>query len=217
MVLLCFADIHGHGAGLKEIADASPEADAIVIAGDVTHLGGYAEAEKILAPLLDAGKPVLAVRGNMDREGVDRWLSERGWNLHGAGRVVGDVGFHGLGGGPHSPFSTPFELAGADARHLLDQGHEQIASRNLRVLISHAPPKDTKLDRTIMGLHVGSPEVRALLEEKKPALCICGHIHESPGEDAIGETLCVNLGPYKSGRYAIINIDTPITVTWRNT
>jgi Icc-related predicted phosphoesterase len=64
---------------------------------------------------------------------------------------------------------------------------------------------------------VGSPAVRAFIQESEPALCISGHIHESFGEDRIGNTVCVNLGPYKSGRYAVIRIEKTITILWRNT
>ena len=216
MVLLCFSDIHGRGAGLKEIADASPEADAIVISGDVTQLGGYPEAERIISPLLLTGKPLLAVRGNMDREGVERFLDEKGLNLHGAGRIIGDIGFHGLGGSYPTPIPTPFELSREEARRLLARGFAEVSRSARRVLISHEPPKDTTLDRITTGLHVGSAEVRAFIEKTKPALCISGHIHESPGEDRIGDTVCVNLGPYGSGRYAIIRIDSTITILWRN-
>jgi Icc-related predicted phosphoesterase len=217
MVLLCFSDIHGRGAGLKEIADASPEADAIVISGDVTQLGGYAEAERIIAPLLLTGKPVLAVRGNMDREGVERYLDEKGLNLHGAGRIVGDTGFHGLGGSSPTPVTTPFELSAEQQRTLLEEGHKVVSLAPTRILISHDPPQGTALDRIVTGRHVGSAVVRAFIEKTEPALCISGHIHESPGEDRIGATVCVNLGPYGSGRYAIIAIERTITILWRNT
>ncbi len=216
MVLLCFSDIHGRGAGLKEIADAS-QADAIVISGDVTQLGGYSEAERIISPLLLTGKPLLAVRGNMDREGVERYLDEKGLNLHGTGRILGDTGFHGLGGSLPTPIPTPFELSPEEARRLLQQGFSEVSRCARRVLISHEPPKDTTLDRIRSGTHVGSADVRAFIEKTKPALCISGHIHESPGEDRIGDTVCVNLGPYGSGRYALITMDQTITITWRNT
>ena len=38
-------------------------------------------------------------------------------------------------------------------------------------------------------------------------LCICGHIHESAGEDILGGAQCVNLGPFKNGNYALVTID----------
>lgn len=216
MVLLCFSDIHGRGAGLKEIADAS-QADAIVISGDVTQLGGYSEADRILTPLLLSGKPVLAVRGNMDKEGVERYLDEKGLNLHGAGRVIGGVGFHGLGGSSPTPIHSAFTISLDEQGTLLEAGYAAVAEVKTRVLISHDPPRNTTLDRILTGIHVGSAEVRAFIEKTMPALCISGHIHESPGEDRIGDTVCVNLGPYGSGRYALITIDHTITITWRNT
>ncbi|MBS7654873.1 metallophosphoesterase, partial [Candidatus Bathyarchaeota archaeon] len=42
--------------------------------------------------------------------------------------------------------------------------------------------------------------------EYKPALTLCGHIHEAKGADKIGETLIVNPGPSKQGNYAIIDV-----------
>src|SRR5271157_812484 len=101
--LLCLADIHGEGAGLKDVLlrDAA-DADLIVLAGDLTHLGGYAEAEQVLAPLLESGLPLVAVAGNMDRDGARDCLDERGINIHGRGMVRGGVGFMGLGGGTPS-------------------------------------------------------------------------------------------------------------------
>jgi Icc-related predicted phosphoesterase len=217
MVLLCVSDIHGESAGLKQVVDASPEADVIVIAGDITHMGGYEEAQRILAPLLESGKRVLAVAGNMDGEGARRYIEERGISIHGLGLQIGDVGIQGLGGSNRSPFRTPFELSADDARALLEKGNSGIAARAYKVLVSHAPPKGTKLDRTRVGLHVGSAEVRSFILEMEPNLCISGHIHESSGEDTLGKTLCLNLGPYKDGRYALVTIDGLTTkVIWRN-
>jgi Icc-related predicted phosphoesterase len=216
MTLLCIADMHGDGAGLAEALDASPEADLVVLAGDITHLGGFAEAEKVLAPLLKSGRRAVAVPGNMDGEGVGRFLEESGISIHGRGVTVGEIGFQGLGGSNPSPFGTPFEVKGEDARRLLAEGRADIRDRALRVLVSHAPPKGTKLDRSFAGLHVGSPEVRDFLLSDGTSLCLCGHIHESAGEDTVGSTRCVNLGPLKNGRYAVVGISAEeISVTWR--
>ncbi len=216
MVLLCISDIHGESKGLGEVLSAATDADVIVVAGDVTHLGGYAEAEKVLAPLVESGKPVVAVAGNMDGEGVQRFLQERGIDIHGRGIAIGPVGFHGLGGSNPSPFHTPFEIAADEARSLLERGHAEIADRDFRILISHAPPKDTKLDRSFTGMHVGSLEVLEFIRVREPHLCISGHIHESSGEDTVGRTLCLNIGPYKSGRYALVRIEGGTsTILWR--
>ena len=217
MKLLCLSDIHGEGAGLKEVLlrDASG-VDLIVIAGDLTHLGGYPEAEGILAPLLASGAPLVAVAGNMDREGARRCLDEKGINIHGRGIVIGGVGFMGLGGGTPSPFGTPWEITEVEAEAILASGFPGIAAAPYKVLVSHPPPRGTKLDRSFTGLHVGSDAVREFLSAGIVDLCICGHIHESAGEDTLGKAHCVNIGPFKNGSYALIGIDNAgARVTWR--
>ena len=215
--LLCLSDIHGAGAGLKDVLlrDA-PGVDLIVVAGDITHLGGYAEAEGILAPLLTSGIPLVAVAGNMDREGAQRFLDEKGINIHGRGTVLGGVGFMGLGGGTPSPFGTPWEITELEAGTILAAGLPGIASAPYKVLVSHSPPRRTALDRSFTGLHVGSEAVREFLLAGAVDFCICGHIHESAGEDTLGRAHCVNLGPFKNGSYALVGIEgAGARVTWR--
>jgi uncharacterized protein len=218
MTLLCLSDIHGEVAGLREILADTAGIDAVVVAGDITHLGGYAEAETVLAPLQAAGIRTLAVAGNMDREGVRQLLGERGIDIHARGTIVGNVGFMGLGGGTPSPFGTPWELTDEAAAAFLATGLKDITSAPFKVLVSHAPPRGTKIDRSYAGLHFGSGAVRDFVLTAGVGLCISGHIHESPGEDTLGGCLCVNLGPFKNGRYALITIsgDRP-RVTWRKT
>ena len=217
MRLLCIADIHGEGAGLKDVLlrDAA-DADLIVLAGDLTHLGGRAEAEEVLAPLLASGIPLIAVAGNMDREGARGCLDEKGINIHGRGIVRGGVGFMGLGGGTPSPFGTPWEITELEAGAILSSGLPGIAQASFKVLVSHPPPRGTKLDRSFTGLHVGSEAVREFLLSGGVDLCICGHIHESAGEDTLGRAHCVNIGPFKNGSYALIGITSAgALVTWR--
>jgi uncharacterized protein len=216
MTLLCLSDIHGEVAGLREILADASGIDAVVVAGDITHLGGYAEAEAVLAPLAASGIRMLAVAGNMDREGVRQLLGERGIDLHARGVRIGTVGFMGLGGGTPSPFGTPWELSDDEARGYLATGLAAIADAPCKVLVSHAPPRDTKIDRSFAGLHFGSGAVRDFLLSAGISLCISGHIHESPGEDKVGSCHCVNLGPFKNGRYALITIaDDGPHIAWR--
>jgi Icc-related predicted phosphoesterase len=218
MKLLCLSDIHGEGAGLKDIlAECSSSAvDAVVVAGDLTHLGGYAEAQSILAPLLDSGIPLLCVAGNMDGVEARRLIIEKGIDLHGRGVVVGGFGFLGLGGGPPSAFGTPWELPPMEARAALSAGLAAVVHCPHRVLVSHAPPRGTKIDRSFAGLHVGSLPVREFILAGSVDLCICGHIHEASGEDSLGRTLCVNVGPFKNGSYALVDLEgSQARVTWR--
>ena len=62
------------------------------------------------------------------------------------------------------------------------------------ILISHTPPARTNLDRTARGEHVGSEAVRRWIATARPALLVCGHIHESWGVERVEGVLCLNAG-----------------------
>jgi Icc-related predicted phosphoesterase len=74
------------------------------------------------------------------------------------------------------------------------------------VVVAHNPPKGTKLDQIVGGIHVGSPLIRAFIEDHEPLLVISGHIHESAAIDRLGRTTLVNPGSIKEGRYAVAEI-----------
>ena len=63
------------------------------------------------------------------------------------------------------------------------------------ILVLHSPPKG-HCDANGGGDHFGSEALLGGIEEKRPRLAVCGHIHESWGcESRIGETPVRNLGP----------------------
>jgi hypothetical protein len=161
----------------------------------------------VLAPILASHTRLIAVAGNMDREAARGCLGELGVDAHARGIVIDGVGFMGLGGGTPSPFGTPWELGDEEAEKCLAAGFAQIADASFRVLISHAPPRGTELDRGFGRQHVGSEPVRKFLLGRSVNLCICGHIHESAGVDTLGGADCVNIGPFKNGNYALVTID----------
>lgn len=62
------------------------------------------------------------------------------------------------------------------------------------IFVMHSPPYDTGLDRTFQKKKVGSKAIRRFIEEKRPRLLLCGHIHEAAGIVSLGKTTCVNTG-----------------------
>ena len=57
------------------------------------------------------------------------------------------------------------------------------------------------------GVDLGLDSLREIIEERQPLLCVCGHVHESFGEEKLGRTLCVNVGSLKEGNFAVIDLE----------
>lgn len=63
------------------------------------------------------------------------------------------------------------------------------------VYVVHTPPFATTLDRLQGGMTpIGSRALRAFIERRRPPLTLHGHVHESPGVERLGSTVCVNPG-----------------------
>lgn len=188
----CVGDVHeafGHlEAALRWLAGR--DLDALLLAGDFTR-GLPPDAERPDADPLSpvrrgveraraTGLPVYFVPGNHDRpeaplEGnVDRRRA-----------TVRGARLYGIGGSGPARMGFPYEWPDEEIARL------EVPDRD--VLLTHAPPADTGLDRTHSGRHVGSRAVRRLAARTRGAL-VCGHIHESAGTERLGDCLCYNAG-----------------------
>ncbi len=206
MRLLCFSDIHGRIDGIGAILKSTGSVDTVVLSGDITQKGNYNTAESVVSVFLDSGLRILAVPGNMDTEEVIRFLEDKRINLHEKSSIVGNIGFIGLGGSVKTPMNTPLEISEAEMEQALKRSYDDVKETKFKVLITHTPPKRSSLDRVFAGIHAGSGAVRNFIENNKIDLCICGHIHESGGEEVINGCRCVNTGAYKNGNYCIADI-----------
>lgn len=187
-------------------------ADVVVVGGDITHFGSLQEAKGLLSPLVRLRLPVLFVPGNCDPPSLVGVDVEGARCIHGTCEAYGDLMFVGVGGGLISPFHTPFELTEKEVMNVLNRGFRHALTRRWFVLVSHHPPKNTKVDVAHVGGHIGSLSVRQFVEEKKPSIVFCGHVHESRGIDQIGNTILVNPGPAKEGGYALADFNEKIEV-----
>lgn len=202
MRLICISDLHGRSGKIEGLRDVS--ADLIVVSGDITDFGGKDRARAILEDLLKINN-VVGVPGNCDRLDVNEALVEAEADLHSRGRVLGGIGFFGVGGSNATPFHTPQEYSEEEIEAFLVRAYEEVKDREVKVLVSHAPPYNTKVDETSAGRHAGSTKVREFVERHQPNLVICGHIHEAKGVDKIGESVIINAGPLHMG-YVTVNI-----------
>lgn len=106
--------------------------------------------------------PALAIPGNMDGPDAVAEITAHGRLLGEEPVVIGGVSF----GGPH-------------------------ARTHCDVLVTHEPPAGT-LDRAWSGQHIGTRHVKDLLTTLRPRVLACGHVHESPGIERLGQTLVIN-------------------------
>jgi len=208
------SDFHGSIKAFREAAFKfeDVQADVIVVCGDITHFGLVQEARALLSPLVNLKLPVLFVPGNCDPPSLVGVDMEGARCIHGLCEIYGDLMFLGVGGGLISPFQTPFEMTEEEIMDVLTRGFRQASSGRRLVLVSHHPPKGTKIDRLYSGKHIGSISVRRFIEEKKPSIVFCGHVHEARGIDHIGETILVNPGPARHGHYALADFNGKIEV-----
>ena len=211
---IAFGDIHDDLSRLDDIPELAG-AEGIIITGDITLGGGVKQAARMLLATAERVPKMYAQIGNMDRGEITTWLEERGWNLHGRGRgLFPGVMAIGVGCSPFTPFGTPSEHPESRLYEWMAAGLAEIREGSFNtyreaegprlVLVSHTPPIDTACDRLTNGVAVGSTAVREFIEEYQPDLCLCGHIHESRGEDRIGRTQVINPGTLGAGGYVIV-------------
>lgn len=198
MKILVVADLHGSATAEKNLAKLlEKKYDCLLLIGDLTEFGPPEVAESILSVAESFGVPTLSVPGNCDPKEILEVLDKHGTNLHGKCRKIGDLIFVGLGGSNVTPFKTPFELTENEIYEELSVLLEGIKGQ--WILVTHAPPFETKLDELPSGMHVGSKSIRRIVEERQPIFLACGHIHEARAVDRLGRTVMVNPGPISKG------------------
>ena len=206
------SDIHGAKEPIEAAAPLLRTADWVIIAGDITRGKTRAEATEIIACVERYSHRILAVHGNWDRSEVKDLLEEKGYSLHGTGRIIDGVGFFGLGGSSPTPMNTATEYTEDEIGVFLQRGYEQIRQASRSVLVSHVPPRGVR-DRSFIGLRGGSRSLAAFLAANPVSLCLCGHIHEAAGIERFHDTVVANAGSFKKGHYLSVEIGQDLIVT----
>jgi uncharacterized protein len=187
--LLVFSDIHNDANALNRLMDV--EADYYFAAGDlVSWARGLDKMGEVMKHRADR---VYVLPGNHESAtDISSFCSRFGFtDFHGHILNIRDIQVAGLGYSPPTPFDTPGEYTEQEIASKL----QAFAGLRPLVLICHAPPLDTPLDRIREGLHAGSRSVREFIEKERPEHFFCGHIHEAEGQVfQIGPTVARNVG-----------------------
>lgn len=224
MKIIGFGDIHMATAMATKIPEIH-KADLVLLNGDLTNYGSKRDAKIVLDEILKLNPNVLAQFGNLDNQEINDYLEEVDLNLHGQARLIQrQVCVIGVGGSNFTPFNTPSEFSERELFSIADKAFKQgvefsalaekLHKRKIPlILISHAPPVDTNVDRLRSGRHVGSRAIRTIIEKYQPDLCLTGHIHEGKGFDSIDNTPIYNPGMLRAGGWVSVQIsNSTITV-----
>lgn len=199
MKICAIADLHSN------TKLATPEADVLVVAGDLTYNGTPSELLEVYKWLIaqpQAHKVIIAGNHDFGLEGKAKHGSSSkaalqtqceeilsGPNIHylrDSSVTIDGIKFYGS---PWQPwfYDWAFNLKrGVELKNVWDKIPD-----DTDVLIVHGPPRNFG-DRTTRGEHVGCDDLRDAIEQKQPKVVVYGHIHEDAGEWMLGKSRLIN-------------------------
>ncbi|MEM2121932.1 MAG: metallophosphoesterase [Candidatus Woesearchaeota archaeon] len=196
MKILASGDIHGDIGLVRKLAEKAKEEDVslVVLCGDITY--SEESINNLIGPFKEVGKEVLIIPGNHETISTIDFLANvyQIKNLHGYHFIYNNVGFFGAGGANIGLF----KIDDNEMFYLLKKGFEGVKNAEKKVMITHVHPSDSKMEN-FTKFFKGSSAVRRAIEEFKPDILLCSHVHEAEGiEEKIGNTLVINVG--KNGK-----------------
>jgi len=187
MKVVCLSDTHERHEDIRV-----PEADLLLHAGDFTFRGEAFAIIKFnswLHSLPHKNKVVIA--GNHDflfqnNRAVARSLLSAATYLEDSGTVIDGLKIWGT---PWQPWFHDWAfnlISEAELKEKFD-----LIPEGTDILIAHSPPKGI-LDRTGMGVQVGSSALLEAIYRIKPRLVVFGHVHEAYGITEKDQMIFVN-------------------------
>jgi Icc-related predicted phosphoesterase len=230
-------DVHcsdeNRAAVLEAFAGIAAEADAILLAGDLTTLGEPEQALVLADACRELAMPVVAVLGNHDwhcnrvGEVVDVLTAagiivlDRGWTvLELAGARIGVVGTKGfLGGFPDATltdFGEPIlraVYAETTAEvEALERGLEAVSDCPVRIVLLHYSPTSSTIEGEPRGIwaFLGSDRLARPIADHRPDLVLHGHGHAGTFEGFIGAVPVYNVSIPVMGRdFTVFEVGEP--------
>lgn len=202
MKIIATSDIHGRYPKREDLV----ECDTLIIGGDLCpvegshsvedqtlwlekHFSNWIETIDVDNIIIIAGNHDFGLESNYGKRIMREFMPDNVHYLEDEYIEIDGKSFYGTPWTPNLPmWAFPAETEKA----------EKIFAKipnDLDVLISHGPPRGygDKVSRS----HVGSEPLLHAIEEKKPKIVVCGHIHEGYGyypffEDPKVDIYCVS-------------------------
>lgn len=187
MKILAFVDLHSSIKHLEQLEKKAKQEkpDIIICAGDFTMF--EKNMETILNRIAKLGKTYLIPGNHEDPELTEQLCNKHGINyIHHKIIKINEITLIGWGGEGFSQKSNAFE-------RFVQTNTKKLTGKI--ILITHAPPYNTKLD-TINQQHSGNKSFTKFIEEHPTTLAISGHFHENKNKtDRQKNTKLINPGP----------------------
>ena len=214
MKILAVSDIHGKKNKKLIKYLKNEDISLVLLAGDITDFGPLEFVDEFISELFDCDVDVFAVPGNCDPAGICNAIKDSGaLCLHNQLVSYENTIIIGYGGSNPTPFNTPGET---DDDTIYARVYELLAEYDyigntevprVTILLTHAPPYDTKADTIENGTHVGSQGIKKPIHEFQPDINICGHVHEARSIDTVGKTIVANPGMLEHNHAVLVDID----------
>ena len=197
MLLLAAADLHEDQKKFDKVLEGIEKyaPQVAILVGDILHRSPQ--------PLWDLSEtlsiPLWVTRGNMDPSSMGLDVSSA-LDMNNKQRTLQGLSFVGIGD------RVPQDIYSEHYQKTLP-----LHTIPMDILISHRPPKGYQ-DKTPYGGHIGDEEVYNLVLSHHPRLVLCGHVHENPGYQKIGDTMILNCSVGHQGRFSLITLHDAIKI-----
>lgn len=195
---LILSDIHNQKITLENILSKTKkiikEPFTVLIAGDITNFGSLENMSSLLELISNYSSQIYFIFGNCDPIYDMKNLQTPFFHVESNPQRLERVTFVGFGSA-HPKINKRILKK-------LENNSEKVC------LLTHAPPYGTNADLVSSGKHVGSKEIKKVIEKHSNIfLSVSGHIHDSPTISSLGDCCIINPGPVTRGNFVIIEID----------
>lgn len=195
MKILAAGDIHGDRKLAEALAKTAEreKVDVVVLCGDL--IASEENTAGIIGPFVKKNQKVILIPGNHETIATTDFLAELygATNLHGYSMQLGkqkELGLFGCGLANIGQFG----LKEQEIYDILKKGYSYIKKSKKKIMITHVHPSGTLMER-LSSFVPGSSGVKKAIQQLKPDILLCSHVHEAEGiEEKIGSTLVINVG-----------------------
>ncbi len=190
MRLLAFTDTHGDTSVFESMKRKieGQDVDMALCCGDMTNFGR--NQKEMVDAIASLRLPTLLIHGNHETpESLEKDCQrhEHLIFLHSSAYRVDNHIILGYGG-------DGFSLHDKSFKNVSKKFKKDIKKDDKIIVMFHGPPNGV-LDVNFTS-NTGNKDYRDFIDEVKPDLVLCGHIHESSGmRKILGKTKVVNPGP----------------------